>query len=1752
MAILHLTTVIAVIALSSSSIVKSPSNDGTFELLILHNNDMHARFEQTSQLSGACTTADRDAGKCYGGFPRVAHVVKEARKAAESGEGPPVLYLNAGDTYTGTAWFTIYKWKIAAEFLNALQPDAVSLGNNEFDTDKISLSPLMQSLNTVVIATNVIVNTPEANEKIKKSVVLNINNVLVGIVGYLTPSSSILDSAGNIEYIDEVLALTEEVNNLKKLNVDIIIALGQSSQKDLDVAREVQGVDIVIAGNQNIFYTNGTTLKSGKDDPQNIVIITQKSGKRVPVIKAYDYSKYLGKIATKFDRNGELINYDANYIVLDNSIPQDLEAERMVETLRTNLKSSSEIVGKTAVVLDASSCKKEECNFGNLVTDSVILHYSVNYQADWRWTDAAIAIIHGGALNGKIAPAQRPGDITRNDLLSALPATNNLVVVNVTGKIIKEALEHSVSSYTTSGSDRFLQLSGIRVTYNFDNEPGSRVVNVLVRCCRCTVPDFYAIQDTREHKIIMPSSLANGEFGYSMFKNLPKINLNYDEVHCVSEFLKLRNPVYPEIADRSLGNHEFDNGINGLAPFIANLSCPNLATNLILDDEPILKAEVNLKNSVVFDINGVKVAVIGYLTPDTKFLAIRNNVTYIDEVIAIKAEVKRLQKEGVNIFIALGHSGFVKDLEIAKEIEDIDLVIGGHTNTFLWNGPTPDIEKAQGPYPMIVKQESGRKVPVVQAYAYTKYIGYMHLTFDMQGEIKSIGETNPILLNSSIPEDLELLAIVNKYRDSILKLTDVIVGSTSVFLDGQSCRLRECNLGNMITDAIVQKYASEYTGPGWTDTPIAITQGGGIRASISHVNKISDITWGDLLTVMPFDDKVVKVTLHGSDVRIMLEHSVAAYNTIRAPGQFLQISGMQIEYDFSRSPGNRVSEALILCGECEIPLYLPLNDTRPYNILINGFLSMGGDGYSIFIGKPISLGNHEFDQGVSGLTPFIENLKSPVLAANLILTKVPELEKEVNLRNSIVFNISGTPIGVIGYLTPETKHLVLPNDVEYIEEVTALQREVKNLKEDGVKIIIALGHSGYLKDLEIAKKVDGLSLVIGGHTNTFLWNGTSPDTEKIIGPYPTYVTQTSGKQVPVVQAYAYTKYLGKLHMVFNSEGELLRADGNPILLDNSIPQDPEVLNIINQYKEKVLNYTEEVIGNTSVVLDGLSCQHTECNLGNLIADAMVYRYAMEYNGEHWTDAPIAVIQGGGIRSSISVTKIPTTITKGDLIAVLPFEGILVLVRMTGTILKKMLEHAISLGNHEFDEAVAGLVPFIKNLTSPVLAANLLLDNVPELKEETNLYKSIILNKKGVNIGIVGYLTPETKFLAPKTKVDYEDEITSVRREVKKLKQNGIDIIIALGHSGFIKDLEIATEVEDIDLVIGGHSNTFLSNVNTTEIPEFVQGPYPTIVMQKSGRKVLVVQAYAYTKYMGSLFLKFNEKGDIMDFDGKPILLNEEIPQDPVVLQIVEKYHTDIDRINNEIVGASMTFLQGDTCRLFECNLGDFICDTMLNYTKRHYMEFSQVNIALIQGGRIRTSLDQPKKPYNLTRGDWITVIPFSDTLCIVKMNGSVLMQALEHSVDLWRKIDTPGQFLQMSGMEVTYDLEKIPGHRVVSAKAMCIGCSKLIDVRNDLKYNILMSAFLADGGDGYSMFENLEKEFVSFNEVTCVLDYLGIYSPINPRVDKRITILNEDKVQDFVNDVSIIDKFSPSSGKAIYLDSLSIFMLFVGVTIFLF
>ena len=106
--------------LLAASAVAAADNGQHFRLVVLHNNDMHARFEQTNAQSGRCAQKHLSTNDCYGGFARVASYVKEI-KAKE----PNVIFLNAGDTYQGTTWYTVHKWRVVAHFIQMIGLDAM-------------------------------------------------------------------------------------------------------------------------------------------------------------------------------------------------------------------------------------------------------------------------------------------------------------------------------------------------------------------------------------------------------------------------------------------------------------------------------------------------------------------------------------------------------------------------------------------------------------------------------------------------------------------------------------------------------------------------------------------------------------------------------------------------------------------------------------------------------------------------------------------------------------------------------------------------------------------------------------------------------------------------------------------------------------------------------------------------------------------------------------------------------------------------------------------------------------------------------------------------------------------------------------------------------------------------------------------------------------------------------------------------------------------------------------------------------------------------------------------------------------------------------------------------------------------------------------------------------------------------------------------------------------------------------------------
>ena len=175
----------------------------------------------------------------------------------------------------------------------------------------------------------------------------------------------------------------------------------------------------------------------------------------------------------------------------------------------------------------------------------------------------------------------------------------------------------------------------------------------------------------------------------------------------------------------------------------------------------------------------------------------------------------------------------------------------------------------------------------------------------------------------------------------------------------------------------------------------------------------------------------------------------------------------------------------------------------------------------------MTLGNHEFDDKIAGLLPFLQNQSCPIVVSNINTSLVPSM---TNLTmSSLKIKMDDKIIGIVGYITPDTKHIANPEDVIFIDEVEALKPEVSKLHDEGVDIIMALGHSGYVKDQEVAAKVPHLDVVIGAHSHSFLFTPTSsvdnPSINPIRGPYPTIIDNPAGHKTLVLQAYAFTKVL---------------------------------------------------------------------------------------------------------------------------------------------------------------------------------------------------------------------------------------------------------------------------------------------------------------------------------------------------------------------------------------------------------------------------------------------------------------------------------------------------------------------------------------------------------------------------------------------------------------------------------------------------
>lgn len=402
----------------------------------------------------------------------------------------------------------------------------------------------------------------------------------------------------------------------------------------------------------------------------------------------------------------------------------------------------------------------------------------------------------------------------------------------------------------------------------------------------------------------------------------------------------------------AIGNHEFDDGPEELARFIAALKFPMVSGNTLAGlNTPIAD---KYKPYIVKEFGGEKVAIVSVLASDTdETSSPGKDVLFADEIGYLKDAVKEIQAAGVNKIVLLSHVGYVKDQEIAKAVDGIDVVVGGHSHTLL----SSTDEKAAGPYPTLVKSPSGVDVPIVTAYAYSKYLGDLKVVFDDAGVVKS-AEGAPKLLDASVKPDEGYTAKVTELAGPIEELKKKEIGQSADVIDGsrEVCRVKECSMGNLVADAMVDRVKDQ-------GITIAIQNGGGLRASIDG----GVVTMGEVLTVLPFQNTLATFQLKGADIVAALENGLGQIE--EGAGRFPQVSGLKYSFDKSKPAGSRVISVEVKEGDA----FVPLDPAKTYGVATNNYMRAGGDGYKIFA----TAGTNAYDYG-----PGLETVVAEYIAKN--------------------------------------------------------------------------------------------------------------------------------------------------------------------------------------------------------------------------------------------------------------------------------------------------------------------------------------------------------------------------------------------------------------------------------------------------------------------------------------------------------------------------------------------------------------------------------------------------------------------------------------------------------------------------------------------------------------------------------------------------------------------------------------------------
>ena len=423
------------------------------------------------------------------------------------------------------------------------------------------------------------------------------------------------------------------------------------------------------------------------------------------------------------------------------------------------------------------------------------------------------------------------------------------------------------------------------------------------------------------------------------------------------------------------GNHEFDRKSGTLARFIGAADFPVISSNIDYSNDSKLRySTVPWK---IFSFDGVKVGVMGLTLTRTREISNpSDDLVFMDVAETARRMADFFQMKGVKIIIALTHLGLMGDIELAHNVEGIDLIVGGHSHSLM--GPFGDtVPGAELPYPLVMDDGYGEKTLIVQAWENSRMMGDLTLTFDAEGRITGQGGAAVLLLGHSFmkrnPDGSEIP--LNEKESE--KVIDTVAASDSMsfvepdreaskIIEGLAAPVRKLQTdmlgraendlphfwipgkrdrhtgngyrGSLVAQHVADSMAWKARSSGLAENAIAVVNTGGIRDGI----RAGKISAADIITTMPFGNTLVMMELSGRRIREALSQAVRRSVSGKGAGAFPYVSGLR--YSFTCGEDPEIKDIQVSEGGS----WKGIEDGRNYTVITNSYLAGGGDGYRMF------------------------------------------------------------------------------------------------------------------------------------------------------------------------------------------------------------------------------------------------------------------------------------------------------------------------------------------------------------------------------------------------------------------------------------------------------------------------------------------------------------------------------------------------------------------------------------------------------------------------------------------------------------------------------------------------------------------------------------------------------------------------------------------------------------------------------------